>query len=428
MKKTMNELFNAIRTTDVRYERHKYNKLIENPLTQAQLHEKFSLVPRGKSLLKVSILSLAVLASVGLGSYFLWEHLTLDKTATEQSSSSNTSVQQAANKPAADAGYETMIYLSPPKNYPRHLARTAQWTTAMKSSSLMVAEVSPDEYEALGLQLDAQGTLLYAYKNVHGNTICRFVSDSVSYGFHPSDVQRFQGKPIPSFYPHLITDTLGVCRFVQYRSAAVDSDLSNRIMAAPHQSKLKGELMWEMDRKANAKYGNPNAMIALLIHTERRPSAKDRAHWLPDVLLWYEATPEFMKALPATVVMRPLNQSIPTEESPRYEKSNVFFDMRSPDERAEDSTHSVFNITAFPNPVQGQRLSLRYELHTRQVLSFALHDINGRDITTLLTSVRRSAGTQVEEFQLPHLQTGIYLLSITTAEGERRSERIFVEP
>lgn len=182
-------------------------------------------------------------------------------------------------------------------------------------------------------------------------------------------------------------------------------------------------------------------------------------------IFWYEATPEFLQALPERIrqqlapeteaaeelheqVLRAINGNRPvpiptavlregkaveehsTNETPRTAPAElrftgddaVYYDMW------RSAVGAITSSLLYPNPVQGLAASVVYTIDDDRMMSITLHDVSGACIAELLAPQKRTRGEHSERIALPHgIASGLYLVVIQSNRGEHAVQRLIVQ-
>ncbi|HYF03486.1 MAG TPA: T9SS type A sorting domain-containing protein [Patescibacteria group bacterium] len=273
------------------------------------------------------------------------------------------------------------------------------------------------------------------------------------------------------FNPRMVTDDLGMKRLSRFDEEKIAPELAEKIKI--ERKKLESnddydetklnEYEGEMEKLVEKEYTTSN-LIPVLVRTGKIYSDDDKKNqrWRPDCIFWYDATPEFIAALPdrfknqiafeqkavevlaektetAIKIVAPLpspqqvlkelqrteNKVIPQEvlvpEKEKRETGNSYFDVW------RSASGAIINTQIFPNPVRDQHPTVKFTLKETRNVIITLHDIYGRRITELSRSTPFKGGEHSQEILLKDVQPGIYLVAIQTDRGEQAVQRIIVE-
>ncbi|MES2621810.1 MAG: T9SS type A sorting domain-containing protein [Bacteroidota bacterium] len=89
-----------------------------------------------------------------------------------------------------------------------------------------------------------------------------------------------------------------------------------------------------------------------------------------------------------------------------------------------DKIYQEIITTVFPNP-SSEKFSIQFELAKDNYSRFAIYDLNGRLVRTLLED-HFKAGTNIFSFNTQHLSSGTYFLKISDRENLLKTEKIIV--
>ncbi len=153
------------------------------------------------------------------------------------------------------------------------------------------------------------------------------------------------------------------------------------------------------------------------------------------VVLWYEPTPAVLAALPEryrTALERELKAS---------EKYSSLCDIQNPQERKEienaiagrpffDTWRSCAGVlsvkSVFPNPAREQS-TVRFRLDAPRNITLSVHDIYGQRLSSIPRTNELPSGEHELLLDLTGRTAGIYLVVLTTDNGEQAVQRIIVE-
>ena len=97
-------------------------------------------------------------------------------------------------------------------------------------------------------------------------------------------------------------------------------------------------------------------------------------------------------------------------------------DETSSMEKTPTKSSAAIDIAVYPNPVS-EKVSVRFELESRQLISIVLYDQQGRLVETFLEDAKK-AGRHEFSFNTASLPTGSYILNISGANGLLSSKSI----
>ncbi|HYM20748.1 MAG TPA: T9SS type A sorting domain-containing protein [Candidatus Kapabacteria bacterium] len=90
------------------------------------------------------------------------------------------------------------------------------------------------------------------------------------------------------------------------------------------------------------------------------------------------------------------------------------------------SSINISNVTVFPNPAKTDA-TVHFTLSGEHSITLTLYDILGKRIADLGSFADLASGDHEEKLFVGNVPPGIYLLAVTTAEGEQRIERIVID-
>ncbi len=160
-----------------------------------------------------------------------------------------------------------------------------------------------------------------------------------------------------------------------------------------------------------------NKMLAIAIKL-------DAGSTKPDFILWYDISQELIEALPLEY-----REKLGTELSAISEG-----DFCSGSSLAGEDTYcdvwracngGLKEMSIYPVPIKND-FTVEYDLSEDRKLDFVIHDLYGKEVLSLKSGVKRAQGHQTEQFNID-LPPGMYLLSITSNQGEHTVQRLVVE-
>jgi len=158
-------------------------------------------------------------------------------------------------------------------------------------------------------------------------------------------------------------------------------------------------------------------------------------NWGGYVVLWYRNTPEVIAALPD-------RYRIPLErELAAAQKYSSLCEIPNREEREElerviagkpfletwrSCAGALTAKSIAPNPAQNEA-TVRFALSVPRSVSAALHDIRGQHLETLHQAQSFGSGEHTLSVNLTKHIAGMYLLVLTTAQGEQTVQRVMIE-
>ncbi|MGA2298653.1 MAG: T9SS type A sorting domain-containing protein [FCB group bacterium] len=169
-----------------------------------------------------------------------------------------------------------------------------------------------------------------------------------------------------------------------------------------------------------------NELVPIIIRSKDWNCKKTKSGEPYAYYMWFDPTPEFLSKLPQQVrdKIEPELTALKTvdnicESSSEAGKEPYFDVWRS-------CSGAVENLSVYPNPAK-DNINFNYTLLDNRSVSVALHDLSGRIIKEFWKNESRNKGDWKESLKLENIQSGMYLLSIRTNEGEQAVQRVIVE-
>lgn len=143
-------------------------------------------------------------------------------------------------------------------------------------------------------------------------------------------------------------------------------------------------------------------------------------------IFWYEPTAELIDKLPArySQVLEPelialKNSLLDCRLAPHPGEKSYFEVWRA-------CSGAIENLAISPNPVKTV-LTASYLLTSERNCSVALHDLRGAKVSDLSAMASRPAGQINEQFPISGIAPGLYLLVVSTDNGEQAVQRVIIE-
>ncbi len=203
------------------------------------------------------------------------------------------------------------------------------------------------------------------------------------------------------------------------RMAAIYSE--GRLVASYWQ-RSDNELVEALRQKyAHLRDVAPDSSVARLVPVHFTIENKRDAYFKKvDVVLWFEASQEFVEALP-----EPYRAALQQET-----KSVVISGIPGEYymENWRTTTGAVVETSLYPNPVMtaGGSTTLAYTLDSQRRVTITLHDMFGREITSI-DAGQREPGSYTASIPLTDRESGVYLVVITTDRNERAVRRLLIQ-
>ncbi len=180
----------------------------------------------------------------------------------------------------------------------------------------------------------------------------------------------------------------------------------------------------EMLRK---KYGHlrdvePDSSVARLVPVHFTIENKRDAYFKKtDVVLWFEASPEFVAALPEPYrsVLQQESQHVVIAGTPA--PGNYMENWRT-------TAGAVIETVLYPNPVLAAdgNTTLAYKLDTPRQVTITLHDMFGRELASI-DAGHKTPGSYTVDIPLAGRESGVYLIVLSTDKNERAVQRLLVQ-
>jgi hypothetical protein len=349
-------------------------------------------------------------------------------------------------------------------------------------SAIKFVELTTDELQEFGIQLTEEGivynSIFKSQKDV--NALLKKIGpdgiiETSKTGVFSTGMRFFPNEKAALkkvlFSPKMISDDLGMRRMTWYDDEDIAPDLSKKWeeerekmkRGKPYSQKLIDKYINLISRMAEEKFSTTNNLIPILIRTGKPISDEDKkiGHWRPDCIFWYDATPEFIAALPERFknqiaieqkavevlalknettndktaqipspqqvlkeVQKELNvesQEVIIPEKEKRETGDSYFDVW------RSTSGAIITSQLFPNPVRDQQATVKFVLKEDRNVVVTLHDIYGRRIAELTKGAAFKSGEHVQEILLKDVKPGIYLVAIQTDRGEQAVQRVIVE-
>ncbi|HYF03260.1 MAG TPA: T9SS type A sorting domain-containing protein [Patescibacteria group bacterium] len=271
------------------------------------------------------------------------------------------------------------------------------------------------------------------------------------------------------FSPRIISDGAGKTRMWWFDESIVAPELDSNVDFKKYK---EGEISYDEFRKemskveklAQKKYSNPNVLIPILVRAKEQfpKNPTQPFSWKENFIFWYDATPEFIAALPerfkSTLVLEgramqslamqaekaendlaaiPSPQQV-LKEIQRKELKVESQEILIPEREKHLTGETYFDVwrgasgalvssQIFPNPVTGKRATVKFSLKEDRNVIITLHDIFGRRIAELTRGAFLKSGEHSLEVLLKGTERGIYLIAIHTDKGEQAVQRLLVE-
>jgi hypothetical protein len=164
-----------------------------------------------------------------------------------------------------------------------------------------------------------------------------------------------------------------------------------------------------------------NQLIPVLVKTGRPYTAIDQVEKLarPDYLLWYSATPEFLKLLPkqeSEAIQKEMKAAIV------HSDSVITLPCKYTDVCKQHKEH-ISNVSIYPNPANTQ-LNIDVKFKSLVPLTISIADLSGKVVVQ--NAWVSSTLTDTTQIDVSVLDSGIYYLYIYSATGDMVVQKILV--
>lgn len=143
-------------------------------------------------------------------------------------------------------------------------------------------------------------------------------------------------------------------------------------------------------------------------------------------ILWYEPTEKLMQYLPEELGNQ-LRSELELLENNNESCADV--PMTGEDKYLgvwQGCNGALENLRVFPNPTNGP-IAVDLNLDEVRNLTITLHDISGRKIKTIQSSINANVGAWTSKYNISDVKPGLYLLVVRSERGEQAVQRIVVE-
>jgi hypothetical protein len=171
-------------------------------------------------------------------------------------------------------------------------------------------------------------------------------------------------------------------------------------------------------KKQIEKYILVNKMIAVEIPIKNSPDNQG-------FILWFSPSQELIDLLPARY------RTSLAKEFKLLENEDAVCGAKIENEKCyldiwRACSGAIENLRVFPNPVKSN-LNIKFELKENRNINFAIHDINGDKIKDLSNIQTTGIGTNSFLFDISELRAGLYLIVVSSDNGEQAVQRIIKE-
>lgn len=387
-------------------------------------------------------------------------------TDSSQQNAPAQQVQQTEQRPSIEIAVPAAQQSAEVTETTRSTSNDSRVIAPVNIRSVRMLELSNEELLALGIErVDGGGVTVYE-KNKNGEVT--FMTYSMQ--GTTIDPTAVSDKTFPFFGEtalRMITDDRGTRRMTSYTDEEpVKTDITPNTITAtvflPNRDDInrstvvetygKGKNKTTKERPATAEEikafqedGNKqqeldknvnmliqaNRWIAVSLPTGIAYSEQDSINkrWRPDLVLWFEPTPELIAHLPERY-RTSLEQEVQLADIGGGAAANS---IQTPGDsyldlwrtRAGAITSSM--MAPNPAPASEQHASIHYTLDQPRMVTINLRDLVGNVLKPVVGSQSRAAGQWQEELSLGTLTPGMYLITIETDRNEYAIQRLIVE-
>lgn len=156
-----------------------------------------------------------------------------------------------------------------------------------------------------------------------------------------------------------------------------------------------------------------NELIPILLRKDSRSDCVSKE----DLIFWYKPTPEFLALLPDSA--RSVAEAIASQNS----KNDALVQMHG----------AIQNATVYPNPSQG-KFSVKLTTSARRAITITLRNLLGQQVAPpvqateigMSATLSGSTYTMSQSLDCSNVAEGVYLLDISSDQGERYIERVVI--
>lgn len=343
---------------------------------------------------------------------------------------------------------------------PQQRATEHSTTPLVDVRGIRTMELSDSELLALGTERVQGGIKVYNRASNGMATHMTFSMQGMS--FNPTEHVQSPTEFYSSPYLRMITDDRGVRRMRNYNEDTPENATANKpkdvtIIFLPNNNDINqskvievqgvGEKRTTVQRAATPQeieehlqtnkrheeldknlndYIRVNRWIAVSVPSDIASTEKDDAttHWRPDLILWFEPTPELVAALPERyrqVLQQELHIAENTDAHTTPTSGDGFLGVW----RTQAGALTTSSVS--PNPTKGGNITIGYTLAEQRTITINLRTLAGSVVQPLLVSQQKRAGSWSETVQISSLSPGMYILTIETNKGEHAVQRLIVE-
>ena len=194
-------------------------------------------------------------------------------------------------------------------------------------------------------------------------------------------------------------DTANMRRHMRFRMRHLDKDMQELDMDMREMREDMKELREEMKHmKFQFKFDGDSAKVRRF-HFESAPNIQRRV-----IILTSVHAPD-----------APSDKTIKAPQAPMMLQESRF------------GEGAVLSTKVYPNPTSDGGATIRFNLAEPRTISVDLLSLSGESVMTLADGVSRTSGAGQLAFPLNGVAPGMYLVSLTTDQGERAVQRLIVQ-
>ncbi len=209
------------------------------------------------------------------------------------------------------------------------------------------------------------------------------------------------------------------------RAALANSAYSKTKLRFIHLTREDVQRMKEQTKTANQEFStriNKHQLVGVAIPSHGGQGAS--------FVAWYDLSSALLQRLPAryATALASSMQSVSGQSASVATSDADNGPIRGCRllENCRTASGSIVESEIYPNPAQSD-INIRFDLRESRDISFSLHYLDGRQLTTLNQHVPFSAGKHQYSLALRNVENGVYLLAMSTNQGERTVHRLLVQ-
>lgn len=230
----------------------------------------------------------------------------------------------------------------------------------------------------------------------------------------------------PEIFPVFISDYLGNLSTYRYDPEVVEKELEEELV----EYSKEGD-NWREHRDMVSRYYSRklNSYVGVLVKSglEPKPVEEMGDEYHPDLIFWYEVDSSFLSLLPSLIAK---------ELSLEHQVNFVITEQDNVPAQSVDETKSctyyescksragaLRELLAYPNPAQHEA-TIRLTTGSDRRLSISLYSISGSLVRAYHKDVLHRQGSTEYRLPLGEVSDGLYLITVTTDQGEVMTQRL----